>query len=89
VLVPVGRGGLIGGIAAHFLGSIRVIGVEPVGAPTLIYARARSEPIDTPLTPSDHHRAGRGSRSRRALMPMCDHSGLGGLTPTATLQLRG
>ncbi|MGH3822630.1 MAG: pyridoxal-phosphate dependent enzyme, partial [Pseudonocardiaceae bacterium] len=48
VLVPVGGGGLIAGIAAHFLGSIRVIGVEPVGAPTLTYARARGEPTDAP-----------------------------------------
>lgn len=48
VLVPVGGGGLIGGIAAHFRGSVRVIGVEPAGAPTLTYARARGEPADAP-----------------------------------------
>ncbi len=40
VLVPVGGGGLIGGIAAYFAGTVRVIGVEPDGAPTLTYARA-------------------------------------------------
>ena len=40
VLVPVGGGGLIAGIAAYFAGTVRVIGVEPDGAPTLTYARA-------------------------------------------------
>ena len=40
VLVPVGGGGLIAGIAAYFGGTVRVIGVEPDGAPTLTYARA-------------------------------------------------
>ena len=31
VLVPVGGGGLIAGIAAYFAGTVRVIGVEPDG----------------------------------------------------------
>ena len=35
LLVAVGGGGLIGGIAAWFGGRIRVIGVEPEAAPTL------------------------------------------------------
>jgi threonine dehydratase len=48
VLVPVGGGGLIGGIAAWFAGAIRVIGVEPVGAPTLTRARAEGRPADAP-----------------------------------------
>jgi threonine dehydratase len=48
VLVPVGGGGLIAGIAAHFAGSVRVVGVEPAGAPTLTYARARGRPTDAP-----------------------------------------
>jgi threonine dehydratase len=50
VLVPVGGGGLIGGIAAWF-GSdprTRVIGVEPDGAPTLTRARAEGRPADAP-----------------------------------------
>ena len=47
VLVPVG-GGLIGGIAAWFAGSARVIGVEPDGAPTLTRARAEGGPADAP-----------------------------------------
>lgn len=48
VLVPVGGGGLIAGIAAYFAGSARVIGVEPAGAPTLTRARANGGPADAP-----------------------------------------
>ena len=49
VLVPVGGGGLIGGIAAWFGGAdARVIGVEPDGAPTLTRARAEGRPADAP-----------------------------------------
>ena len=48
VLVPVGGGGLIGGIAAWFAGEVRVIGVEPDGAPTLTRARAEGRPADAP-----------------------------------------
>jgi threonine dehydratase len=48
VLVPVGGGGLIGGIAAWFGGTVRVIGVEPDGAPTLTRARAAGRPADAP-----------------------------------------
>ncbi len=48
VLVPVGGGGLIGGIAAYFAGAVRVVGVEPEGAPTLATARASGQPADAP-----------------------------------------
>jgi threonine dehydratase len=48
VLVPVGGGGLIAGIAAYFAGSVKVVGVEPDGAPTLAYARAAGTPVDAP-----------------------------------------
>ncbi|HTQ91176.1 MAG TPA: threonine/serine dehydratase [Streptosporangiaceae bacterium] len=48
VLVPVGGGGLIGGIASWFAGSVGVIGVEPDGAPTLTRARAEGRPADAP-----------------------------------------
>jgi threonine dehydratase len=48
VLVPVGGGGLIAGIASYFAGSARVIGVEPDGAPTLFRARAAGAPVDAP-----------------------------------------
>ena len=46
VLVPVGGGGLIGGIAAYYTGDVRVIGVEPEGAPTLTEALRAGYPVD-------------------------------------------
>ena len=48
VLVPVGGGGLIAGVASWFAGDARVVGVEPDGAPTLSYARAEGRPVDAP-----------------------------------------
>lgn len=48
VLVPVGGGGLIAGLASYFAGSVRVIGVEPDGAPTLTRARAAGAPVEAP-----------------------------------------
>jgi len=49
VLVAVGGGGLIGGIAAWYADSpVRIIGVEPVGCPTLHAARAAGAPVDVP-----------------------------------------
>jgi threonine dehydratase len=45
-LVAVGGGGLIGGIAAWYGGSIRVVGVEPFGAPTLTRALEAGRPVD-------------------------------------------
>ncbi len=48
VLVAVGGGGLIGGIAAWYGRSTRVIGVEPELAPTLATALAAGRPIDAP-----------------------------------------
>ncbi len=46
VLVSVGGGGLIGGIAAWFEGRARVEALEPVGSPTLHAALAAGEPVD-------------------------------------------
>jgi threonine dehydratase len=46
LLVPVGGGGLIGGIAAWFERRIRVVGVEPEASPTLTKALAAGQPID-------------------------------------------
>jgi threonine dehydratase len=46
VLVSVGGGGLIGGIAAWYAGSARVVGVEPFGCPTLHAAREAGAPVD-------------------------------------------
>jgi threonine dehydratase len=48
VLVAVGGGGLIGGIAAWYAGATRVVGVEPVDAPTLTHALAAGQPVDAP-----------------------------------------
>jgi threonine dehydratase len=47
LLVAVGGGGLIGGIAAWYGGRVRVIGVEPEAAPTLTNAFAAGEPVDS------------------------------------------
>jgi threonine dehydratase len=46
VLVSVGGGGLIGGIAAWFAGRSRVIALEPLLAPTLFRAREAGTPVD-------------------------------------------
>lgn len=46
LLVAVGGGGLIGGIAAWYRGRIRIVGVEPIAAPTLFKALAAGEPVD-------------------------------------------
>lgn len=48
VLVAVGGGGLIGGIAAWFAGGARVVAVEPEGAPTLAMALQAGKPVDAP-----------------------------------------
>jgi len=48
VLVAVGGGGLIGGIAAWYRGRVRVIGVEPALAPTLSDALRAGRPVDAP-----------------------------------------
>lgn len=46
VLVAVGGGGLIGGIAAWFRGDVRVVGVEPESCPTMHAALRAGEPAD-------------------------------------------
>ena len=46
VIVAVGGGGLIGGVAAWCAGAVRVIGVEPEGAPTLTEALKAGRPVD-------------------------------------------
>jgi threonine dehydratase len=48
VLVPVGGGGLIGGIASWYAGATKVIAVEPEGAPTLHEAFKAGRPVDAP-----------------------------------------
>ena len=46
LLVAVGGGGLIGGIAAWYEGRTRVVGVEPAAAPTLYRALEAGRPVD-------------------------------------------
>lgn len=46
VLVAVGGGGLIAGIASWFRGDARVVGVEPEGCPTLYAALEAGVPVD-------------------------------------------
>jgi threonine dehydratase len=48
VLVAVGGGSLIGGIAAWYGRSVRVVGVEPEQAPTLTKALEAGRPVDAP-----------------------------------------
>jgi threonine dehydratase len=47
LLVAVGGGGLIGGIAAWYAGKIRIVGVEPEAAPTLWNALRAGRPVDS------------------------------------------
>jgi threonine dehydratase len=48
LLIPVGGGGLIGGIAAWYAGRLKVVGVEPEDAPTLTAALRAGRPVDAP-----------------------------------------
>ena len=48
VLIAVGGGGLIGGIAAWYAGRVRIVGVEPELAPTLTDALKAGRPVDAP-----------------------------------------
>ena len=46
LLVAVGGGGLIGGVAAWYASRIRIVGVEPEAAPTLTRALQAGHPVD-------------------------------------------
>lgn len=48
LLVAVGGGGLIGGVAAWYASRVKVIGVEPETAPTLTEALKAGGPVDAP-----------------------------------------
>jgi threonine dehydratase len=48
LLVSVGGGGLLGGIAAWYSSRVKIIGVEPEAAPTLTYALRAGRPVDSP-----------------------------------------
>ena len=50
VLVAVGGGGLIGGIAAWFRSDVRVVAVESTGCPTLHRALAAGRPVDVDVS---------------------------------------
>jgi threonine dehydratase len=49
ILVATGGGGLIGGIAAWYAGSVRVVSVEPEGCPGLHDALRAGEPVNAPV----------------------------------------
>ena len=48
LLIAVGGGGLLGGVAAWYAGRIRIVGVEPEEAPTLTEALKAGRPVDAP-----------------------------------------
>ncbi|BCW60558.1 MULTISPECIES: threonine/serine dehydratase [Micrococcaceae] len=50
IVVAVGGGGLMGGIAAAAEGRARVVGVEPETVPTLHTALAKGEPVDVAVS---------------------------------------
>jgi threonine dehydratase len=47
LLVAVGGGGLIGGMATWYGGRIKIVGVEPEAAPTLFNALRAGRPVDS------------------------------------------
>ena len=48
LLVAVGGGGLIGGVAAWYQDRVKMVAVEPSAAPTLDYALRAGQPVDAP-----------------------------------------
>jgi len=48
LLVAVGGGGLIGGVAGWYDGRVKIVAVEPHMAPTLFMALKAGEPVDAP-----------------------------------------
>jgi threonine dehydratase len=50
LLVSVGGGGLVGGIASWFAGRTQIVALEPQGAPTLHHALAAGEPADVDVS---------------------------------------
>ena len=64
LLVSVGGGGLIAGIAAWFAGRSRVVALEPELAPTLFAARAAGMPVDVAVSASLPTRSARAASAR-------------------------
>lgn len=50
LVVAVGGGGLIAGVAAWFAGGVKVVSVEPERCPTLYAAREAGEPVDVEVS---------------------------------------
>jgi threonine dehydratase len=48
LLVAIGGGGLIGGVASWYANRIKIVGVEPEAAPTLHNALRAGHPVDSP-----------------------------------------
>lgn len=49
VIIAVGGGGLIGGVAAWWTGRVKIVGVEPEGSRCLHAALAAGRPVDVPV----------------------------------------
>lgn len=63
LLVAVGGGGLIAGVAAWYEGRVKVVGVEPRLAPTLSMALAAGRPRGRPC--GGHRRRFPGAQAHR------------------------
>lgn len=50
ILVAVGGGGLIGGIASWFRGSVKIIGIESYGTASMYSALQAGHPVDVPIS---------------------------------------
>ena len=85
VLVSVGGGGLIAGIAAWFESRCRVEALEPVGSPTLHAARAAGEPVDVAVSGLAADALG-ARRIGRIAWPICErHVAASHLLPEAAI----
>jgi threonine dehydratase len=77
LLVAVGGGGLVGGIAAWYRGRIQIIGVEPEKAPTLTSALAAGGPVDAPAggsQPTPWRRGASATSCFRSRKPLSNKS---------------
>ena len=86
LLVATGGGGLIGGIAAWYAGSVAVVSVEPEACPTLHDALRAGRPVDAPV--GGLAADSLGARQVGALMfPIArDHVAAAVLVPDAAIQ---
>ncbi len=85
VLVSVGGGGLVAGVAAWFESRCRVEALEPVGSPTLHAARAAGEPVDVAVGGLAVDALG-ARRIGQIAWPICQqHVATGHLLPEAAI----